>query len=114
MTKWKRDGSTIYTLIHAGWRKGEEQFKNQFAFSVYADAEVSAEEKEQAIAEIHAALSERDALRAQNAALVEALTELVADIQPPALAAEWQIRAPKSKILQKAKAAIAATEGGAE
>ena len=76
MTEWKRDGSTIYTPMHARWRRGEEQFKNRLYFSVYADAEVSAEEKEQAIAEIHAALSERDALCAQNAALEAELAKV--------------------------------------
>ena len=57
---------------------------------------------------------ERDALRAKLAALVEAMRELVADVQPPALAAEGQIRAPKRKTLENAKATIAAAESEAD
>jgi tRNA A37 threonylcarbamoyladenosine dehydratase len=76
MTEWKRDGSTIYTLMHDRWRRGEEQFKNRLYFSVYADADVPAEEKEQAIAEIHTALNEHDVLCAQNAALEAELAKV--------------------------------------
>lgn len=28
--EWQRDGRAIYSLQHAGWRKGEEQFENRF------------------------------------------------------------------------------------
>lgn len=30
-------GNFAYQLMHAGWRKGEEQFKNRLSFQVYAD-----------------------------------------------------------------------------
>lgn len=76
MTEWKRDGSTIYTPMHARWRRGEEQFKNRLYFSVYADADVPAEEKERAIAEIHTALNEHDALCAKVAAMEAELAKV--------------------------------------
>lgn len=36
---WLRDGNMIYSLMHAGWRKGEELFKNRFHAYVQADRE---------------------------------------------------------------------------
>lgn len=112
MTEWKRDGNTIYTLMHAGWRKGEEQFKNRIAFSVYADAEVSAEEKEQAVAEIYAALNKR----AQVAELVEAGQDALNVVWAENLVAKkkdnTQYEARTKAVYDKLKAAIAAAEGG--
>jgi len=72
-TKWLRDGHTIYSLMHAGWRKSEEQFKNRFYFHVYADAEVGEAEKQEATAKIHEAVANYDAVCAQNAELLAAL-----------------------------------------
>lgn len=43
---WFRDGKTVYALMHAGWRKGVELFKNRFYASVQRDAECSEEEAE--------------------------------------------------------------------
>jgi hypothetical protein len=45
--KWKRDGTLVYSLMHAGWRKGVEQFRNEFWIHVsshgeYNDAEAIA------------------------------------------------------------------------
>lgn len=129
MTKWGRDGSTIYTLMHAGWRKGEERLKNQFAFSVYTDAEVTAEEKERAIAEIHTALNEHDALCAQNAALISLLKQALAvhvksdcrnAVHPSRKFCEMcGLNSPhylhiQDCLMEKIEASIAATEGSAE
>lgn len=36
---WLRDGKTIYSLTHAGWRKGIEQFKNRFSATIQGDFE---------------------------------------------------------------------------
>lgn len=33
---WLREGNTIYTLTHSGWRKGVEQLCNRFAAHVAA------------------------------------------------------------------------------
>jgi hypothetical protein len=43
---WLRDGKTIYALMHAGWRKGVEQFKNRFYCSVYGDKDCDDDEWE--------------------------------------------------------------------
>ena len=59
---WQRQDHTIYTLMHAGWLKGNETFKNRFAFTVYADRECSPEETEAAVSCIHVAVSNHDAL----------------------------------------------------
>lgn len=37
--EWLAEGRTVYSLMHFGWRKGEEQFKNRFWMPVYKDAE---------------------------------------------------------------------------
>ncbi len=44
---WNRDGDLLYTLEHAGWRKGEEQFRNRLTVRVEA-APGSTETKEEA------------------------------------------------------------------
>jgi hypothetical protein len=43
---WLKEGHTIYTLVHFGWRKGVEQFKNRFWASVYKDVECPEEERQ--------------------------------------------------------------------
>lgn len=52
---WLREGSLIYTLMHAGWRKGVEQFKNSFSIRVERDRETPESEMEATIALIMAA-----------------------------------------------------------
>jgi hypothetical protein len=41
---WLSDGLTIYALMHSGWKKGVEQFKNRFYCSVQRDKDCSLEE----------------------------------------------------------------------
>jgi hypothetical protein len=36
---WLRFGRTVYAPMHAGWRKGEEQFKNRITITVQYDRE---------------------------------------------------------------------------
>jgi len=36
---WLMVSNTVYSLTHAGWRKGVEQFKNRFHAYVQADKE---------------------------------------------------------------------------
>jgi len=45
-TPWKREGRTIYALMHAGWKKGVEQFQNRFCCSIQGGPGVSEEEME--------------------------------------------------------------------
>jgi hypothetical protein len=35
---WQRDGSTIFRLMSSGFLDGEEQFRNEYYFKVYADS----------------------------------------------------------------------------
>lgn len=41
---WEKDGLTVYALMHAGWHKGVEQFKNRFFCGVQGDVECSTRE----------------------------------------------------------------------
>lgn len=41
---WLRDGNTIYALMHDGWRKGVELFRNRFFAQVHSDVSCDAEE----------------------------------------------------------------------
>lgn len=43
---WVRAGRTVYALMHAGWRKGAEQFKNRITITVQYDRECSEAEAE--------------------------------------------------------------------
>jgi len=52
---WLREGTTVYALMHSGYRKGIEQFKNRFSVSVQTDREVTKEEAEATAALISAA-----------------------------------------------------------
>lgn len=36
---WLVEGRTVYALIHSGWKKGVQQFKNRFYASVQLDHE---------------------------------------------------------------------------
>ena len=60
---WLREGHTVYALMHFGFRKGVEQFKNRFWASVYKDNEVSEEEREANSCLIEAAPDLLDALQ---------------------------------------------------
>jgi hypothetical protein len=42
--EWLRNGLTVYTLMHAGWRKGIELFKNRITIQIHHDRECSEEE----------------------------------------------------------------------
>jgi hypothetical protein len=43
---WARIGTTVYALMHDGWKRGVEQFKNRFTVQVQRDRECSEEEAE--------------------------------------------------------------------
>jgi hypothetical protein len=43
---WLRIGTTVYALMHDGWKRGVEQFKNRFTVQVQRDRECSEEEAE--------------------------------------------------------------------
>lgn len=51
---WQRDGFSFFQLMHAGWKKGVEQFKNRVYFSVYFDASVPEHERESIAASLTA------------------------------------------------------------
>ena len=42
---WLREGNTIYALMHDGWRKGVEQFRNRFFAQVQVDVSCGDEER---------------------------------------------------------------------
>jgi hypothetical protein len=44
MSKWKRDGNLVYSLMHQGWKNGKELFCNETMISVSGpDSEALAE-----------------------------------------------------------------------
>jgi hypothetical protein len=45
-SKWHIDGTLVYQLEHAGWRKGEEQKRNRIWVSVQGHPSVPMEEVE--------------------------------------------------------------------
>lgn len=96
---WQVDGQTIYALMHHGWRKGVEQFRNRFYVHVQADKECPDEEHEANVSLIAAA---PDLLAALQALLVE--TRHLDDAGP--LGQEYQSDALESAI----KASDAAIE----
>lgn len=66
---WLRDSTTVYALMHAGWRKGVEQFKNRFFCGVYGVRECGDEELEANARLMAAAPDMLEALQAAQAAL---------------------------------------------
>lgn len=52
---WIREGMTIYSLMHNGWRKGVEQFRNRFRLHLDFDKECSEDEVEATTTLIEAA-----------------------------------------------------------
>ncbi len=78
---WQRSDTTVYALMHDGWRRGEETFRNRVWLNVSFDREVPQEEREATIAAIQHApqlLSELLAYRARDAAVAEVVA---ADIE---------------------------------
>lgn len=67
-TKWLREGNTIYALMHDGWRKGEELFRNRFWAHFYADKDCPADELESVVRAAHAAPDLLEACKAQELA----------------------------------------------
>ncbi len=57
---WIRDDKLVYAIMHAGWRKGEELFKNRFWTWVYFDNDVSDEEAESTCCLIAAAPTQHE------------------------------------------------------
>ena len=41
---WLLEGTTVYALVHDGWRKGVETFRNRFYLFVQADRECPPDE----------------------------------------------------------------------
>jgi hypothetical protein len=83
---WLREGTTVYALMHAGWKKGVEQFKNRFYCSVQHDKDCSEEEAEANARLIAAAPDLLEALEALfNAA--DSCTDLTPDVMRKAQAA---------------------------
>jgi hypothetical protein len=74
---WLKEGHTIYTLVHFGWRKGVEQFKNRFWASVYKDVECPEEERQANV----------DFIAAANPAAILALLDEMAELRKDA---EWR------------------------
>jgi hypothetical protein len=60
---WVRIGTTVYALMHDGWKRGFEQFKNRFTVQVQRDRECSEEEAEANARLIAAAPDLLEALR---------------------------------------------------
>lgn len=58
-----RDGSTIYALVHAGWRRGDELLKHRFHAYVQSDRECPDEEHEANVSLIAAAPELLEALQ---------------------------------------------------
>ena len=44
--EWKQEGRTIYALMHEGWRRGVENFKNRFYLQVQFDHDCPESEAE--------------------------------------------------------------------
>ena len=73
---WLKEGHTIYSLMHFGWRKGVEQFKNRFWTAVYKDNDCPEEERQANVdfiasanpAAILAMLDELQTLRSERTA----------------------------------------------
>lgn len=67
-----REGNTIYSVMHHGWRKGVEQFRNRIAIHVVFDPAVEHEEREHVLSSIAAAPT----LLRQRNELLEALDKI--------------------------------------
>lgn len=81
-SEWQKEGRTVYSLMHHGWHKGEEQFKNRFWMPAYKSPECPEEELEANVAFIAAANPAAILeLLAINAELAEALKNLLNDTQ---------------------------------
>ena len=74
---WLRAGRTVYALMHAGWRKGAEQFKNRITITVQHDHECSEAEAEACAYLVEASPD----LLESNKAMAAALDD-VYDIRP--------------------------------
>lgn len=68
-TPWLRDGRTVYEAEHAGWRYGEEQFRNRWSAHVQLGPDTSEEEGEQVAHLIAAAPDLLEALKWAERAL---------------------------------------------
>lgn len=66
---WLRENNTVYSLMHYGWRKGTELFKNRFHTYVQADKECPDDEHEANVLLIAAAPELLEALESALDAL---------------------------------------------
>ena len=69
---WLRAGRTVYALMHGGWRKGEEWFKNRITITVQHDRECTEAEAEACACLVEASPD----LLESNKAMVAALDDL--------------------------------------
>lgn len=92
---WLREGNTIYALMHAGWKKGEELFKNRFHAYVQADRECPDDEHE------------------ANTRLIAAAPELLEALKDMLLEFDGSIGSDESPRIAKARAAIDKATGAA-
>lgn len=58
---WLRENATVYALMHSGWRKGVEEFKNRFSCYVQHDQKDSTPEEAEANARRIASVPEMEA-----------------------------------------------------
>lgn len=58
---WLRENATVYALMHSGWRKGVEEFKNRFSCHVQHDQKDSTPEEAKANARRIASVPEMEA-----------------------------------------------------
>jgi len=124
---WQRSDTTVYALMHDGWRRGEETFRNRVWLNVSFDREVPQEEREATVAAIQHApqlLSELLAYRARDAAVAElvAALDVLANIpiedfslekKPATPLMSWNDHQLRVEHVLAARAALAAFRQGA-
>lgn len=110
---WEVTGHTVYALEHDSWRKGVEQMRNRFSFSVQRGPDTP-ESELQAIAEFcqaanPAAILELLAIQAQLVEVLShpALYELLGNVEDSMDSATWS----KAVVFMEARDAALAAAG---
>lgn len=110
---WLRIGAFVYALMHAGWRRGEEQFKNRINIQISADRDCPIEELEAVVALVQAAPDLLEALQALLSAEFDpagCTSEIVNDKQAfKEFLAQCEAKTKSAE--DKARAAIAKATG---
>lgn len=57
--KWNRDGNLIYSLTHAGWKRGKELMTNDITISIQSYSSESKKEAEEITALIYNLLNNK-------------------------------------------------------